>query len=215
MLIDAGADVNTVDKFRQTPLYYAASGNSPKITRRLLEAGANPNPLNYEDDTPLYQAAYRGSHEVVKVLLSRLPREDLNFQYSGGWAALHAAYDSPEIVKTLLAAGANPFILDSYSKTSLALAFENSYEETCNELISAMEKQALRDVNLQMAAIHEITAVGNIQALDRLFVSGVDFDIRGEDGATALHRACRNGQKETVKMLIQRDADIQRVSSRY
>ncbi|KAJ5187762.1 Ankyrin repeat-containing domain protein [Penicillium cf. viridicatum] len=197
MLIDAGADVNAVDEFRQTPLYYAASDNSPKVAQRLLEAGANLNPLDYEDDTPLYQAAYRGSPEVVNVLLSRLPREDLNFQCSGGWTALQAAYDSPEIVKTLLAAGANPFILDSYSRTSLALAFENSYEETCNELISVMEKQALQDVNLQMAAIHEIAAVGNIQALDKLFVSGVDFDIRGEDGVTALHRACRNGQKET------------------
>ncbi|KAJ5618019.1 hypothetical protein N7537_003133 [Penicillium hordei] len=214
-LIDAGADFNTVDEFGRTPLYHAASHNSPNVAQRLLKAGANPNPLDNEDDTPLYQAAYRGNLEVVKVLLSELLHEGLNLQCSGGWTALHAAYDSPEIVKTLLAAGANPFILDSYSKTSLALAFENSYEETCNELISAMEKQALQDVNLQMAAIHEIAAVGNIQALDRLFVSGVDFDIRGEDGATALHHACRNGQKETVEMLIQRGADIQRVSSRW
>jgi len=40
---DIGDDVNWVDYFRQTPIYYAAKAGKLSTLKLLIEYGANPN----------------------------------------------------------------------------------------------------------------------------------------------------------------------------
>ena len=46
-LIDAGANVNAIDKYRQTALFYTIESESIDLIRLLLKRGAN---INHEDD---------------------------------------------------------------------------------------------------------------------------------------------------------------------
>jgi ankyrin repeat protein len=52
-LIAAGADVNTADKYGDTPLHWAARNNKLLMVTALLAAGANVNPVTNYGMTPL------------------------------------------------------------------------------------------------------------------------------------------------------------------
>jgi len=52
-VLRAGADVNTRNKYGDTPLMEAARFNSPEIIERLLKAGANAKAKNNEEKTAI------------------------------------------------------------------------------------------------------------------------------------------------------------------
>jgi ankyrin repeat protein len=101
MLLDLGADINTVDKNGDTAMHGAAYNISPQVMKLLAERGADPqiwkNP-NKAGGTPLY---------IAEGYTSRLPRPD--------------APTIEAITKLMLAAGIStegqrPKHIDSYEK---------------------------------------------------------------------------------------------------
>ncbi|HYR59290.1 MAG TPA: ankyrin repeat domain-containing protein, partial [Chthoniobacteraceae bacterium] len=68
-LIEAGAEVNALDRERSTPLHQAAMSPWPSLARMLIEAGAKVNAQNTTGLTPLHNAALFGSPETVAFLL--------------------------------------------------------------------------------------------------------------------------------------------------
>lgn len=104
MLLDLGADVNTVDKNGDTAMHGAAYNISPLVVKLLAERGADPqiwkNP-NKAGGTPLF---------IAEGYISRLPRPDT--------PTIEA------ITKLMLAAGIStegqrPKIVDSYEKPAV------------------------------------------------------------------------------------------------
>jgi len=101
LLLDLGADVNTVDKNGDTAMHGAAYAISPLVVKLLAERGADPkiwNRPNKAGGTPLY---------IAEGYTSRLPRPDT--------PTIEA------ITKLMLAAGLStegqrPKIIDSYEK---------------------------------------------------------------------------------------------------
>ena len=65
MLVEKGADINLVDRYREAPLYGAASNGCVKATRVLVEAGANIN-LAEKD-------GYKGVHPSLSAKLTFAP----------------------------------------------------------------------------------------------------------------------------------------------
>jgi ankyrin repeat protein len=68
LLLQNGADARKADRFQNTSLHWAASGNSPNIVTRLLAAGASLSERNRQGLAPLDIAIASGNHEVVKIL---------------------------------------------------------------------------------------------------------------------------------------------------
>jgi ankyrin repeat protein len=77
-LLDAGADVNAVDKMTEdnsvpdgwTPLHLAAPAGKTKAAKLLLDKGADANATDENGKlTPLHYTAWGGDIELVKVLL--------------------------------------------------------------------------------------------------------------------------------------------------
>lgn len=99
----------------------------------------NPNLRDYQGKTALIIAAkvYTGDKVVLKLLEMFKGKLELNAQDENGWTALHyaSAYGKLDLVKALLAAGADPDIRDKKERTPLEVT-TISNEELCGILES-------------------------------------------------------------------------------
>ena len=69
LLIERGADVDSVDKEGRSPLHYAVQYQNKEMIFLLLKSEADPNIQNIYGITPLHQAAYSSTIEIVKMLV--------------------------------------------------------------------------------------------------------------------------------------------------
>jgi ankyrin repeat protein len=139
MLIAAGADVNAVDAASMSILHAAAAGNDTETIQLLVDAGTNVNAVDFAGFTPLIHAASNRNIDAVRLLISKgadvnARSGDGSFQKVkagpialGNWTPLTAsvAMATPELVKTLLDAGANLETTDVRGMTPLMLAVAN------------------------------------------------------------------------------------------
>jgi uncharacterized protein len=101
MLLDLGADVNTVDANGDTAMHGAAYNISPLVVKLLAEWGADPQVWknrNKAGGTPLF---------IAEGYISRLPRPD---------APTIAAITKLMLAAGLSTGGERPKIVDSYEK---------------------------------------------------------------------------------------------------
>lgn len=69
-LIEMGADVNSAQASKETPLHAAASTGKLNILKLLRKEGAKPNPKTQTGWVPLHHAVRFGHVQVVNYLLS-------------------------------------------------------------------------------------------------------------------------------------------------
>ncbi|XP_046741311.1 BRCA1-associated RING domain protein 1-like isoform X2 [Diprion similis] len=110
-LLEAGADPNTQDNAKWTPLFEAVSYGYYEICKLLLEAGAHPDTPVEQNRTALHAAVNCNDIEMIKLLLQY--RADVNACDSSGKTPLAAVthvvveandqYDTPVNYVVLLA----------------------------------------------------------------------------------------------------------------
>ena len=145
-LIVAGADLNVVNAYGQTPLHIAACMGQDTLCKTLIEAGADVIVVNVYGQTPLHQAAYMGQNPVCKTLVAA--GGDPNIANNHGWTPLHSAIlnCSNATIRALIAAGGDPDIADIRGRTPLQLAVEKSNKECVKVMIECiLTKRALED----------------------------------------------------------------------
>ena len=70
-LIAMGADVNSQDDNKLSPLHVASQEKHNEVMKLLLEMGADPNVSDTENGTPLHDACENGSVEGAKILIDK------------------------------------------------------------------------------------------------------------------------------------------------
>jgi ankyrin repeat protein len=107
------------NKFKQTPLYYAADNDDPSFAKFLVEHGANVNARDLFGITPLHEAVIRGSYRVAKFLIEK--GADVNAKDNYGYTPLHLAaiYNRARLAKLLIEHGADVNAKDNYGNTPL------------------------------------------------------------------------------------------------
>ena len=105
-LLEAGADPNLADSNGVTPLFVAIENGSIPLVRQLLDSGANPNLSRVGGETPLMLAVRSGSAEAVRLLLAKKAKVN-RAEEEFGQTALMMATGKPEIMRMLLAGGAD------------------------------------------------------------------------------------------------------------
>jgi ankyrin repeat protein len=142
LLIQEGADVNAKDFIQDSPFLYAAAEGRAEILRMALAAGADVKDTNRYRGTALIPAAHHGHVEAVRLLLATaIDRDHVN---NLGWTALLEAVilgdggaAHTEIVRLLVAAGANVSIADRDGVTPLTHAKRREYREMAGILTAA------------------------------------------------------------------------------
>lgn len=128
LLISRGAEVSTRARLGWTPLLVAAATGHTEAVRVLLDAGADVDCRDAYGWTPLMRAVSGSDADTVRVLLTE-GKPDLEAAEENGATALHiaAGEGQVELVRLLLAAGADPAARDGDGRTPADVAAEANH----------------------------------------------------------------------------------------
>uniref|UniRef100_A0A674HBS1 Euchromatic histone lysine methyltransferase 2 n=1 Tax=Taeniopygia guttata TaxID=59729 RepID=A0A674HBS1_TAEGU len=148
LLLQAGANINAVDKQRRTPLMEAVANDQLDTARYLLQRGGCAYSQEEDGSTCLHHAAKNGNLEMVELLLST-GQVDVNAQDSGGWTPIiwAAEHKHIEVIRRLLTRGADVTLTDNVSTwgvmgsrghgdTPLHIAARESYHDCVSLFLS-------------------------------------------------------------------------------
>ncbi|XP_029021378.1 ankyrin repeat and SOCS box protein 12b [Betta splendens] len=117
LLLQRGAEIDSLDVKAQTPLFAAVSGKHLDCVVALLKAGADPNGSRYNGCSPVLTAAREGDVDVLRELLRFGAEADVRPkvpEWASGASAcrgplyLAAVYGHLDCFRLLLLHGANP-----------------------------------------------------------------------------------------------------------
>jgi uncharacterized protein len=135
-LIEAGADVNVKDERQQSayPIATSEVGDDPRLLELTLVNGADVDAKDSYNGTGLIRAADRGHVRIVERLLDTKVEVDRVNRL--GWTALLEAIilgggdrEHTEVVRLLVAAGADVNLADGDGVTPLGHARRQGYDE--------------------------------------------------------------------------------------
>ena len=144
LLIEKGADPKVKDAFMTTTLRAAAMGNDKTTVEMLIEAGVDINAADRAGLTPLMMAAgWNGNRRVVELLLAHgakvnavsapvmgLPSKNGPSEFGKLTALLMSApFGPPDVIRTLLDAGADANARDVRGMTPLMLAIATDRQD--------------------------------------------------------------------------------------
>jgi ankyrin repeat protein len=142
LLLAKGADVHAKNGAGATALMAAATNGSADAVRLLLERGADVNVRTKLGETALGNAAGAGVTDTVKMLLDR--GADVDSRNSRGYSPLMLAAGSDamnaDIVKLLLAKGADASFSADYDETAYVLASHRGNTAVARLLGDAMKQ---------------------------------------------------------------------------
>jgi len=175
-LLDAGANVDVLDKEGRTALLFLASEKTEKLKsgalKMLLEKDADIETRDAIGRTPLLWAATNGNVRLVAALLSGElgKRADISAANNRGRNALHLAAEANHeaMVKLLLDCGA--------------------------------DARASSDGG--WTALHNAAQSGHAGATILLLAADANVNAQLSNGMTPLHWAAFNGHEEVVKLLL-------------
>jgi uncharacterized protein len=212
LLVAAGAEINEAAADGNSPVVLATFSGQGTLARWLLDAGADPN-AGGAGYTALHAAVLRSDLETVKALLAhganpntRLTKGSPVKRNGSQWALsnalkgatpllLAAAYLETDIMKVLLANGADPAIGLAGGTTPLLAAAGVDVE-----VESRPTEQGRRG-----EARPENRAVPTVQLL---LDAAVDVNAVNEAGDTALHGAAGKGFADVIQLLADKGAKL-------
>ncbi|XP_008550725.1 histone-lysine N-methyltransferase EHMT2 isoform X2 [Microplitis demolitor] len=181
-LVQAGAQLDVMDKNQLTPLMLAAIGGKTEVVRYLVRVGADVTLKGEDGMTALHMAAKSGHLESCRIILSecKVPRTLVDSVDDGGW-------------------------------TSLIWACEFCHVDVARFLIEKKCDPLIRDAE-QNIALHWSAYSGSSDITEMLLNEGCDVNAVNVHGDTPLHIAARQDQYAVSVLLLARGAKVSEVN---
>ena len=158
-LLAAGAKVDQLSDWLQTPLHHAASYQDDiRFLEPLIDSGAKLNARDRDGNTPLGCAALKNHFHSAAFLLDC--GADIDSQTPSGWSALLMSVDcnSHAVLRLLLEHGADPTLKLSTGCTILHRVGERGDIKTVETLIAAGLKEVdINAVNSENRTARDLT----------------------------------------------------------
>jgi uncharacterized protein len=215
LLLAAGAKVNDTAPDGNSALVIASYSDHLDMAAFLLENGADPNWAR-AGYTALHTAVLRGNVELVKTLLAHganlnclltkgtpVLRDNQDLRLSSDLAGatplfLAARFLEVDILRTLIAAGANPLlgIKDGTSPLMAAAGVGSRVDFT------------RRENNTLGGVAPPVDDDAALEAVKLEFAKGADVNASNQDGDTALHGAAFHGYANVIQFLAGKGANL-------
>lgn len=209
LLISAGANLKTATRNGQlTPLFLASKNGSAAAIHELLIAGVNPNDPNATGATPLMIAAASGNIDAVTTLLNQGAEVNAKDTTNGQTALMYAAaLNRAPVVKLLLDRGA-----DSKIKTKVT-KLERLRVDMDGNIVPQREGTPPADASKSETGKEVAPAKRTpTKAGDVANMGPRESGTTLIGGMTALLFAARDGNLETVRVLLDSGADVNAVN---
>ncbi|XP_046738026.1 histone-lysine N-methyltransferase EHMT2 isoform X1 [Diprion similis] len=177
-LVQAGAQLDVMDKNQLTPLMLAAAKGKVDVVKYLIKIGADVTLKGEDGMTVLHMAAKSGHLDVCQIILAecKVPRTLVDSVDDGGW-------------------------------TSLIWACEFCHTEVARFLLEKRCDPLIRDAE-QNIALHWSAFSGSSEITELLLNQGCDVNAVNVHGDTPLHIAARQDQYAVSVLLLARGAKI-------
>lgn len=207
MLLERGADPNTVSSVGNSALIYAAEKGNMEIMKLLIEKGADVNASGFRQETSLFMSIFNNDFQSTKYLLEN--GADPNVKDDLGvtplmYAAATNQYQSADL---LLFYDADETVTDKEGNDPMltSVTFENI--ETSDVLLQNGLSPDVQDIHGNTPAI-VATQRANYSILELLLDYNADVNIANDKNFTPLAYAVTFNDYKTSKLLIDHGADV-------
>ena len=210
LLLDTGADPTIIDTNGVSCPHSAIDGRcSTEILQQIIAHGAQVNAANQDGATPLLCACSTAQTESVKLLLKA--KADPNIADTYGDTSLHeavAADCSKGLLQEIIGCSAEVNAVNKKGISALLLGCFQGHTDSIKVLLNAGADPTVLDDVGYSSLFAAVDGRCSIDILQALIDHGAHIDVKRRDGTNALLCACRTGQSESVRFLLEAGADV-------
>ena len=213
-LMDAGANIETINNNGHTPLILAIEYDDAALVKALIDHHVDVNKAT-EDGSALWWAVGKNRLEATAMLLGAgadfqphvtVPPDPRRPWYTV--VARAAMSNNPALIDLLLSHGANINETDTAGRTALTLALEFAREPTILHLLDKGAEVKIADKEGRTPLMYAVVFNQQQSILQALLQHGAVVDAKDNHGRTALVCACMDNTPATIPFLLDHGADI-------
>ncbi|XP_022089011.1 ankyrin repeat and SOCS box protein 3-like [Acanthaster planci] len=182
-------------------------GNA-EVLQELIARGASINVHDNRGWSPLHEAASTRKYDCVRILLTKLSKEDVNARtWEGETATFFAAKTGHlKILRLLVKHGGDPNISNNEDGSPILQAVSGNHKDC----VAFLLRQGA-NVNSHLfggwSLLHEAACCGFPDILSLLLRAGAKIDVRDDFGIMPVFTAAQYGKLDCLKLLIEHGAD--------
>ena len=232
LLLEAGTDVNHVSSAVYIPLHIAVTKSNISIVTLLLDQKVDVNSMTSDHKTPLHIATDKGDETIIQKLLAK--KADPNLKDAPGNTALHLAVQlkqetkprpqkvwasnrslltasyhacNLQTIQALIDHGADVNAVNNKGQTALSFACCDGYEACVKILLDTGADPTITDKYGESCLHAAVSGHCSTETIQKIIDHGAHVNAVNKDGATPLLLACFTAQAETVRFLLELNAD--------